>query len=181
VALTATIYNIDIDLADVDRGVYETLALRVARHPSESEDYLVARVLAYCLEFEEGIGFSNGISDPDDPPLSVRDLTGTMTSWIDIGTPEAGRLHKAAKLARRVAVYCHKDPVQWLRQLSGARMHRAESIAIHALEPSFVRALAARLTRRMAFGLSVTDGHLLVAFDDANLESRVARHVAGGS
>ena len=81
-ALTATIYTFDIDLADVDRGVYETIALRVARHPSESEEYLVTRLLAYCLEYREGIAFSSGLSDPDAPTIAVRDLTGAIRVWI---------------------------------------------------------------------------------------------------
>src|SRR5213596_4278552 len=110
-ALTATIYNFDIELADNDRRVYESLALRVARHPSESEPYLVARLLAYLLEFAEGIEFSRGVSDPDEPAISVRDLTGAIKTWIDIGTPDAARLHRACKAALRVAVYTHKDPV----------------------------------------------------------------------
>src|SRR5687768_11659215 len=99
-ALTATIYNLEIDLADADRRVYESLAMRVARHPSESEEYLVTRILAYALEFCEGIAFSSGLSDPDEPAISVRDLTGTIQSWIDIGIPDAARLHKASKVAR---------------------------------------------------------------------------------
>ena len=175
-ALTATIYNFDIDLADADRGVYETLALRVARHPSESEDYLVARLLAYCLEFGEGIGFSSGISDPDDPAISVRDLTGLITSWIDIGSPEAARLHKAAKLARRVVVYCHKDPSQWLRQLSGTRIHRAESIEVYRFAPSLIKGITEKLSRRMAFGLTVTDRDLLIAFDEGTIDGAITRH-----
>src|SRR5215510_971535 len=77
-ALTATIYNIDVELADVDRNVYDTLSLRMARHPSESEEYFVTRLLAYCLEYAEGIQFSNGISDPEEPTISVRDLTGAI-------------------------------------------------------------------------------------------------------
>src|SRR5712691_4454087 len=97
-ALTATIYNVEIDLADADRGVYESLALRVARHPSESEEYLVTRVLAYALEFTEGIAFSGGgLSDPDEPAITIRDLTGRIKVWIEIGSPEAARLHKASK------------------------------------------------------------------------------------
>ena len=85
-ALTATIYNFEVDLAHADRGVYETLVVRAARHPSESEDYLVTRVLAYCLEHTEGIAFSTGgLSDPDEPALAIRDLTGAITAWIEIG------------------------------------------------------------------------------------------------
>src|SRR4029078_7257592 len=96
-ALGATVYTIDIDLADADRSVYESLALRVARHPSESDDYLIARALAYCLEYTEGIEFSKGgLSDPDEPPIAVRDLTGAMTAWIDIGFRTAGGRGRAA-------------------------------------------------------------------------------------
>src|SRR5450759_5449816 len=87
--LTATIYNFDIERADTDRHVYESLALRVARHPSESEEYMVARLLAYLLEFTEGIEFSRGLSDPDEPTIAVRDPTGAIKTWIDIGTPDA--------------------------------------------------------------------------------------------
>ena len=117
-ALTATIYNFDIDLSDSDRGVYETVALRVAQHPSESDEYLIARVLAYLLEHAEGIDFSRGVSEPEEPMISVRDLTGKITSWIEIGTPDSARLHKASKAADRVAVYCHKERAQWLKGLA---------------------------------------------------------------
>jgi hypothetical protein len=78
VAPTATLYNFEIDLSDADRHRYETLALRMARHPSESEEHLAARLLAYCLEYADGIVFSSGLSDPDEPAVSVRDLTGAM-------------------------------------------------------------------------------------------------------
>jgi len=130
VALTATIYNFAIGLSDVDRAVYESLALKVARHPSETGEHLLTRVLAYCLEFAEGIGFSRGISDPDQPALSVRDLTGALKSWIDVGSPDAARLHRAGKAAPRVAVYTHKDPAQVQRQLGGERIHRAEALEL---------------------------------------------------
>src|SRR5678815_2808962 len=122
-ALTATIHNFEIELADSDRQVYESLALRVARHPSESEEYLITRLLAYLLEYAEGIEFSRGVSDPDEPAIVIRDLTGAMKAWIDIGTPDAARLHKASKSARRVAVYTHKDPTQFLKQLDGEKIY----------------------------------------------------------
>src|SRR5688500_9534408 len=115
VALTATIYTFDIQLAHVDRGVYETLALRAARHPSETEEYLLTRVLAYCLEYAEGIAFSKGLAEPDEPALAVRDLTGALRVWIDVGAPDAARLHKASKAAPRVAVYTHRDPAAPVR------------------------------------------------------------------
>jgi len=175
-AVGATVYNFDIDLADADRGVYETLALRVARHPSESDEYLVARVLAYGLEYREGIAFSpGGLSEPDEPPIAVRDLTGALTAWIDIGTPDAARLHKAGKAAARVAVYVHRDPAQWLRSLAGARIHRADALDLWALDRPLVAALSGRLERRLAFTLSVSDREVYVSFADATLSAPVTR------
>jgi len=173
--LTATIYNFDIELADTDRRVYESLALRVARHPSESEEYLVARLLAYLLEFTEGIEFSRGVSDPDEPTIAVRDLTGAIKTWIDIGTPDAARLHKAAKTADRVAVYTHKAPAQFLKQLAGERIHRAEALELYAIDRALVSALVARLERRVAFSLSVTDHELYVSIGADNLTGTVVR------
>jgi uncharacterized protein YaeQ len=174
-ALTATLYNFDVELADADRQVYESLALRVARHPSESEEYLVARLLAYLLEFEEGIEFSRGVSDPDEPAIAIRDLTGAIRTWIDIGTPDGARLHKASKAAARVAVYTHKDPAQFLKQLAGERIHRAEALELYAIDRALVGALVARLERRVAFSVSVTDRELYVSIGSENLTGRVVR------
>ena len=175
-ALTATIYNIDIDLADADRQVYETLALRVARHPSESEAYLLTRVLAYALEYTEGIAFSRGLSEPDEPAISVRDLTGALRVWVEVGTPDAERLHRAAKAADRVVVYTHKDPAQFVRQLAGERIHRIEALELYSIDRSLITALAERLDRRMAFGLSITDRDLYISIGSDTLTGGVTRH-----
>ena len=93
-ALTATIYNLDIELADIDRGVYETLQLRIARQPSETVEYMLTRVLAYCLEYTEGIALTEGVASGDEPAVLIRDLTGRMTAWIEVGLPE--RLGRAS-------------------------------------------------------------------------------------
>lgn len=173
-ALGSTIYTFDIDLADSDRGVYETLALRVARHPSESDDFLVARVLAYCLEYTDGIAFSRGgLSDPDEPPIAVRDLTGRLQVWVDIGTPSAERLHRAAKAAPRVAVYVHRDSAQWLSALQGARIHRAEALALRSFDRGLIVALTERLERRVSCAVAVSGGDLFVSFGNATLTGRV--------
>ena len=173
--LQATVYNFDIELADSDRGVYESLALRVARHPSESEDHLIARVLAYLLEFVDGIAFSRGISDPDEPAIAVRDLTGAIDTWIDVGTPDAARLHKASKVATRVVVYTHKDPRQFLNRLAGEKIHRADSLELYAIDRALVSALVARLDRRVAFTVSVAERELYVAIGTDNLRGAVVR------
>ena len=174
-ALTATIYNFDIDLADSDRQVYESLNLRVARHPSESEEYLVTRLLAYLLEFAEGIDFSRGVSDPDEPTVFIKDLTGRITTWIDVGTPDAARLHKAAKSGARVVVYTHKNPEQFLKQLAGEKIHRSDELELYAMDRSLVAALAARLDRRVAFSVSITDRELYISIGNDTLTGAVLR------
>jgi uncharacterized protein YaeQ len=176
VALTATIYNFDIQLSDVDRHVYETLALRVAQHPSETTEYLATRVVAYCLEFTEGIAFGKGLAEPDEPAITVRDLTGTLRAWIEVGSPDAERLHKASKASPRVAVYSVKDAAQLVRQLAGTRIHRAESIEIYGIARTLIDGFVTRLERRTAFELAVTDRHLYLTIDGETLDGTVERH-----
>lgn len=175
-ALSATVYNFDIELADMDRGVYESLTFKAARQPSETEEYLVSRVIAYCLEYREGIAFSRGIAEADVPALGVYDLTGAMQVWVDVGAPDAARLHKASKASPRVAIYTHRDPSQLLRQYAGERIHRAESLELYAIDRSLVEGLVARLDRRNSWALSATERHLYVAVGDATIEGDVVRH-----
>jgi uncharacterized protein YaeQ len=179
VALTATIYAIDIELADADRQVYESLALRVARHPSETEEYLLTRVLAYALEFAEGIEFTRGLSDPDAPAILIRDLTGAIRSWIDVGAPEAARLHRASKAAPRVAVYTHRDPAPLVARLAGERIHRVEALELYAVDRGLLTALGARLARRMAWSLAVSDRILYLSVGGNTLTGGVSRHRVG--
>lgn len=174
-ALTSTMYALQVELAHVDRNVYESLEFRMAMHPSESGEYFVARLLAYCLEYAEGIAFSRGISDPEDPPLSVRDLTGALRVWIEIGAPDAARLHKASKAAPRVVIYTHRDPAQLWRQWEGEKIHRAEQIELYALERELIDALVERLDRRMKLELSVTDGTIFINVGGATLSGTVQR------
>ena len=175
-ALTATIYHFSIELSDMDRGVYETLDLKVAQHPSETDEAVVARVLAYCCEYTEGIEFSKGISTPDEPAIAVRDLTGRLRTWIDIGAPDAPRIHRASKAADRVAIYTHNAPKQMLANWSGERIHKAEAIDIFSFDQAFLGDLVARLDRRNAFSMSITDAHLYVSFADASVDGAVTKH-----
>jgi uncharacterized protein YaeQ len=175
VALSSTVFVVDIDLADSDRQVYEHVSLRVARHPSEADEFLIARLLAYCLEYREGIEFSRGLSDADDPPIAVRAPTGTLLTWIDVGTPSAERLHRASKAAPRVVVYVHKDYRQWLPQLATATIHRRDALELFAFDRPFVAAMASRLERRMSFALAVADRELFASFADATISGACAR------
>jgi uncharacterized protein YaeQ len=166
VAQTATIYNFAIDLADMDRGVYETLDLRVARHPSETAEYMVVRVLAYCLEYQEGIHLTEGVSSGDEPALLVRDLTGRVTACIEVGMPDASRLHRGRKLAGRVAVYTHRDVRQLLAQLAGEKIHRADTIPIRAFDRDAIEQIAMTIDRRTRMALSITHGELFLTIGD---------------
>jgi uncharacterized protein YaeQ len=166
VAQTATIYNVTIDLSDLDRGVYETLELRVARHPSETAEFMLVRLLAYCLEYQEGIALTESLSSGDEPALVVRDLTGRLTAWIEVGLPDAARLHRGSKLAGRAAVYTHRDARQLLSQLSGAKIHRAGDIPIRAFDRVAIDEVAALIERRASLAVSVSDGDVLVALGE---------------
>ena len=175
-ALTSTIYNATVELSDVDRGVYETLDLRLARHPSETLDYMATRLLAYCLEYTEGIALTDGVSSGDEPAIVVRDLTGRLTAWIEIGLPSAERLHRGHKLAGRAAVYTHRGITQVLGELNGHGIHRAGDIPVVELDRTFVTALAESLDRRSTLSLSITEGQLYVDVGDRHLESHLVTH-----
>jgi uncharacterized protein YaeQ len=177
VGLSATVHSFEISLNDADRGVYQTLDFRVARHPSESAEYLATRVLAYCLEYGEGLAFSNGgLSNPDVPALEVRDLTGQLRSWIEVGTPEPARLHKAAKAAPRVAVYAHRDLTGLLARLAAEPTHRAGEIEFYAIDRTLLGALAARLDRRVRFDLAVSGHELYISIGDETLSGPLVVH-----
>jgi uncharacterized protein YaeQ len=170
-AQSATVYSLTIELADMDRGVYESLDLRVARQPSETAEYMLTRVLAYCLEYTEGIAFTQGIAAGDEPAVLVRDATGQVTAWIEVGLPDAERLHRGSKLSGRAVVYTHRAVDQLLGQLAGKRIHRAESIPIYALERGFTQTMAGLIERRTALSLSVTERELFVEVGGRNLRT----------
>ncbi|MFC5337689.1 YaeQ family protein [Leucobacter denitrificans] len=170
----ATIHTFEVELSDVDREVYEQLSLRVARHPSETDAYMVTRVLAYLLEYEEGIAFgAGGVSSTDEPALLVRDLTGQITKWIEVGAPDAARLHHGSKLAGSAAVYTHRDVDQLLGSWAGKTIHRAEGIAVRAFDRRFIDAAADSLERRNTLTCSATEGQLYLVLNGATLETTI--------
>ena len=175
-ALGATIHTFAVQLADVDRGVYEELALRVARHPSETESYMMTRVLAYCLEYEEGIAFSEGISSTDEPAVLVRDLTGALIAWIEVGAPDADRLHHGSKLAERTVVYTHRDPAKVMAPWAGKRIHRSDAIVLHSFDPGFVDAAVAALERRNTMTVSITERELYLDLNGTSMSTTIHDH-----
>ena len=136
----------------------------------------MTRVLAYCLEYTDGLSFSNGLAEPDEPTMAVRDLTGAIRAWIDVGAPDAARMHKASKAAARVAVYTHKDPQKLLRDWTGEHIHRAEALELYSVDRTLLEELVGRLERRTVFALSVTGRHLYVTHGEHVIEGPVERH-----
>jgi uncharacterized protein YaeQ len=159
-AAGATIHTFQVSLADVDRGVYEELSLRVAQHPSETAAYMLTRVLAYALEYEAGIDFTAGISSVDEPAILVKDLTGRITAWIEVGSPDAGRVHFGSKLADRTVVWTHRDPAKVTATWAGKPLHRAEDIRVRSFDPGFIESAVAAVERRSTMTVSVTEGQL---------------------
>lgn len=175
-ALPATMRKFEISLADSDRGVYEELDWRVAQHPSESERYLVARVLARALEYAEGLEFSKlGVSDDEEPALVQRDLRNDLLAWIEIGSPTPDRLHKATKRCKRVVVYAWKNVDELAAAVVENDTHRAEDIELNALDAAFLDAAAAKLDRNNKWNLAVTGGTSYLTIGETVLETSVRR------
>ena len=164
----------EISLADSDRELYEQLDLRVAQHPSESERYLVARVVARALEHAEGLEFSKGgVSDDDEPALIRRDLRGDLLAWIEIGAPSADRVHKAGKAAPRVAIYAWKNPDLLADAIRERKVHREPELFV--LDPDWLDAVAATLDRTNRWDLAVTGGALYLTIGERLFETTVTR------
>jgi len=180
VALSATVYHLQIELSDVDRGVYEALDLRLGRHPSETMRYLLTRVIAYCLCYEEGIAFTKGLSTNDEPAIWVKDMQGALRVWIEVGSPSADRLHKASKASPRLVIFTHNDP-ELLQEAARERsIHKAASIEIYALDGAFLDALGAATDRNAKWTLVHTEGMLYVTSGTESFSTPVVRHALTG-
>lgn len=173
-AAGTALHAFSVDLSDTDRNVYQAFDLRVARHPSETAEFLLARMLAYCLEYQDGIALTDGVAAVDEPAVLVKDLTGRITAWIEVGAPAAERVHRGSKAAARCAVYAHRDPAPWLAQLAGEKIHRAADIPVYSFDRAFMAQAAAALPRRAKLALSVTGRHLYLDVDGTQFESAIA-------
>jgi uncharacterized protein YaeQ len=178
-ALGATVYRFMVTLSDVDRGVYDELSLRLARHPSETATNVLLRVLAYALEYEEGIAFSEGISATDEPAVHVRDATGRLIAWIEVGAPDAARLHAGSKAAERVAVYTQREPNRLAQAWAGKTIHRAADIPVYSFDRDFLEDAASALERRNTVTVSVTERHLYLDVNGRSTSSPIEEQRVG--
>ncbi|HET9597619.1 MAG TPA: YaeQ family protein [Anaeromyxobacteraceae bacterium] len=165
-ALTSTLYDFDVALNHVDRNLHLGLAVRTARHPSETLDRVWLRVLAYLWLYEERLAFGPGLSDPDEPDLRADDLTGTTTMWVRVGRPDPVKLQREADRAGRarvVAFFESADRLEAFREAARvAALPRLGRVELVAVDGTLLAALAAREERRAKLVVTVSDDHLYV-------------------
>lgn len=170
-ALPATVYKVQLSLADMDRQVYADFPLTLARHPSETEERLMVRLLAFALHADDALQFTRGLCADDEPELWQRDRTGTIELWIEVGLPEEKRLRKACGRAERVVLYSyggHAARLWWER--NAALLARLANLTVVEFPEAASRALAGLAARGMKLQVTVQDGHLWLDNGAATLE-----------
>jgi len=165
-ALRATIYKADLHIADSDRHYYGSHALTVARHPSETDERMMVRLVAFALHAQEGLAFTKGLSDTDEPDVWLKDLTGAIDLWIEVGQPDERRILKACGRAEQVVVYCyggHASTVWW----EGVRnkLARARNLRVVCLPAGQTRELAELAERTMDLHVNIQDGTVFMSAD----------------
>lgn len=162
-ALPSRLFRFKIELSNPEKGDYHSLDFRVAQHPSESLQYLLTRVFAYALSYEDGLEFSSGgLADPESPALRTANPNGGIKTWIEIGNPSARKVHKAAKAADHVKIFTYKDPQVLLLELASEPVHRREGIEIYSLSGSFLDRLATQLKKDNRWTLILMDGTIML-------------------
>lgn len=174
-ALKATIFKATLQIADMDRSVYADRSLTLARHPSETDERMMVRVLAYALQApvsddDGALELAKGLSDTDEPDLWQRDLTGAVVHWIELGQPDDRRLLKACGRAGRVTVYSYaaSTPIWWAG-IAG-KVARARGLEVWQLDAAQTQALAAMTQRTMQLQITVQDGHVWVGDGQHSVE-----------
>lgn len=175
-ALPPTIHRLRLSLTDVERGVYEELDLRLARHPSETMRYMLLRTLAYALCYQEGIAFSReGLCNPDEPPVTVRDATGRTLVWVEVGVPSAERLHKASKGAEEVHLFTVAERAQWEREARRQTIFQHHRIAVWRISPQVLAEIEPLIGRDTKVEVTRTEGALYLALQNQTFEMPLER------
>jgi uncharacterized protein YaeQ len=183
-ALRSTVFKAEVSIADIDRGYYRDHALTLALHPSETEERMMMRVLAFALHAGEGLEFGRGLSTDDEPDLWQRDLTGAIDRWIDVGLPDERAVRKACGRAREVHVlaYGGRAVDLWWERVRD-RLARQDRLCVQDVPPEASRALAALAARNMRLQVNIQDGQVHVA-DDAttvSVELRTLKPLTGAA
>jgi uncharacterized protein YaeQ len=174
-ALKATIARATLAVSDMDRGYYATHALTIARHPSETDERMMVRVLAFALHADEALAFGRGLSTDDEPDLWQHDPTGLVLRWIDVGLPDERSLRKAAGRAHEVVVYAYGGrAVDLWWQRSRDALARLPRLVVRSVPPDVSQALAAMAGRTMQLTCTVQDGHVYFSDQATSLAIELA-------
>lgn len=172
-ALPSKVYRASIQLSDVDRGVYETLQATVAQHPSETEERLVARVLAYAIFHEPGLTFTKGISATDEPDLWVKGADGRVRFWVEVGLPEPERIIRASRHSERVALLmCGKALANWEQQHL-PKLGRVANLTVVNIDQAFINKLTTQLERSINWSITITEGTCYLAMAQETMEAAI--------
>ncbi|MSQ20739.1 MAG: YaeQ family protein [Betaproteobacteria bacterium] len=169
-AQKATVFKAELQVNDLDRHYYQTHALTLARHASETDERMMVRLVAFALNADPALSFGNGLSTADEPDLWVRDLTGAVTLWIDVGMPELKLIRRAAGRANRVVIYAYGRGTDPWWNILRADLHRIDNLAIFRLATESTTALAAMVARTMRVHCLIQDGLASVSGNDATIE-----------
>ncbi len=170
-ATKATIFKVDLQIADMDRNYYQTHALTIARHPSETDERMMVRVLAFARHAHESLAFSKGLSTEDEPDLWQKDLTGDIELWIDLGQPEEKRIRRACGRARQVIIYTYSGNSAdiWWNKIRGT-LDRLKNLTVINLPADTVQALAKLAQRGMQLQCTIQDGQVWIADHNDSVE-----------
>lgn len=168
-ALKATIYKIDLQVAHMDRHYYADHPLTLARHPSETDERMMVRLLMYALHAQEGIAFTKGLFDVDEPEVWVKDLTGEIKLWIDTGQPDETRLRKACGRADQVIVVCYSSSCEIWWKLIESKLTRLNNLTVMQLPVETSQALAALVERSMQLQCMVQDGEIWISTETSRI------------
>ena len=166
-ALRATIYKIELHIADMNRHHYATYPLTVARHPSETDERMMVRLMAFALNAHEDLQFTKGISDADEPDLWQKDPTGAIQCWLEVGQPDDKRLLKAAGKSDQVKVYCFSGPASriWWEGMR-TTWARSNKFEVYSFAQSQTQSLAKAVSRNMVVHVTIEDSTLTVIAGD---------------
>ena len=159
-AIKATIYKADLSIADMDRNYYQEHSLTIARHPSETEERVMIRVLAYALHADPALAFTKDLFDVDEPALWLKDLTGAIDLWIEVGQPDEKRLLKAAGRAEKVIVYSYSATSSiWFKGIAN-KIERAKNVSVINIPAEISAQLEKMASRSMALQCTIQDGQV---------------------
>lgn len=167
------IFKANIQLSDIDRNIYETLQTTIAKHPSETEERMLVRLLAYVLCYEDGLTFTKGVAAGDEPDLWVTGPDGRVQTWIEVGLPDAERLIKASRHVEQVVLLAFGSSRNVWEKQQLAKLVNIKNIRLLGIDQQFIADLAARLQRSINWSLTVTEGALYLTVDGETIESKL--------